>query len=542
MTTLRRVFLACGLVALTLLFVLTAAVAAPVGKITRVEGRVDVLKTSQKVVRSVSPGDSVDVGDIYRAKTNSRAEINFFNKNILRIAPATRVQISEYSDDGTRSNQIMKLERGRVEARSGEEFIKKVSSFAEGNKFEVHTPNAVAGIRGSGMTVGFAQMVTGLFFSTGRGYFYNPNSADRRVVNVSAGFVSFVVGAGGSPSRPVQGNASYVGGTGAAPGAGGAGGNGGTGTTGGSGAAGLNTEVASLTSVVSAGYTFTPPPVIPNVFVGSVESLRGTYHDPLQTVDISLNNVKFYGPTATGTPQSWKADSVSGTYSSVGEGSSFQGMALSGGGVTANLILTSDIETGTDSGNWTASITSGNAPEGVGTCKSAFTFSGTASGTWSGALVGNTHQGTISGAASGVVPSVLTQEPVAAPNTVVGTMNLFGSIGTTTWMQVELNDVKFYGSSATAKPQIWQAGSVNGTSSAGALPSFVNQNIPLQSGANTAVFTIYSADGGSWKASVSSGSAPGGVGGYTGAMTFSGSANGTYTSTTLNGAASGSVR
>ena len=213
--TMKRVSLACGFVALTLLFVLTAA-AAPVGKITRVEGRVDVLKTSQRIVKSVSLGDSVDVGDIYRAKTNSRAEITFFNKNTLRIAPATRVQISEYSDDGTRSSQIMKLERGRVEARSGEEFIKKVSSFAEGNKFEVHTPNAVAGIRGSGMAVGYAQMVTGLFFSTGRGYFYNPNSVDRKVVNVTAGFVSFVVGAGGSPSRPVQGNASYVGGAGAA--------------------------------------------------------------------------------------------------------------------------------------------------------------------------------------------------------------------------------------------------------------------------------------------------------------------------------------
>jgi hypothetical protein len=177
----KRLSLACGFLAFALLFTLTGAAAAPVGKVTRLEGRVDVLKTSQKVVKNVSLGDSVDVGDIYRAKTNSRAEITFFNKNILRIAPATRVQISEYSDDGTRSNQIMKLERGRVEARSGEEFIKKVSSFAEGNKFEVHTPNAVAGIRGSGMAVGYAQMVTGLFFSTGKGYFYNPNSVDRKV-------------------------------------------------------------------------------------------------------------------------------------------------------------------------------------------------------------------------------------------------------------------------------------------------------------------------------------------------------------------------
>jgi hypothetical protein len=60
--------------------------AAPVGRVTRVEGMVDVLKPGRTVVNSVSPGDSVDVGDIYRAKTNGRAEITFFNKNVLRIA------------------------------------------------------------------------------------------------------------------------------------------------------------------------------------------------------------------------------------------------------------------------------------------------------------------------------------------------------------------------------------------------------------------------------------------------------------------------
>jgi len=535
----KRISLVCVLVTFAVFFVSFAAGAAPVGKITRVEGRVDVLKPGERVVRSVSLGDSVDVGDIYRAKTMSGAEITFLNKNIVRIAPGTRMQVGQYSDDGTRSNQVMKLERGKVEARSSEEFVKKVSSFAEGNRFEVHTPNAVAGIRGSGMTVAFAQMVTGLFFATGKGYFFNP-SAPGKVTNVTAGFVSFVVGSGGTPSRPVRGNVSYVGGTSPAPGTGGIGGNGGSGGVSGRG---LNTEVAGLTNVVNTGYTFTPPPVIPNVFVGSVDYLRGTYQDPLETVNISLNNVKFYGPSATGTPQSWKADSVTGTYMSVGEGSSFQGMALSGGGVTANLILTSDIETGSDTGNWTANIASGNAPEGVGTCKTAFTFSGTASGTWSGALVGNTHQGTISGTASGEAPSVLTRDPVAAPNTVVGSIaSLFGSIGATDWMTVQLNDVKFYGSSATAKPQIWQAASVTGNSSAGALPMFVNVDIPVHSGANTAVFTIYSADGSNWKASVNNGSAPGGVGGYTGAVTFSGSANGTYTSTTLNGAASGSVK
>jgi len=187
------------------------------------------------------------------------------------------VQVSQYSDEGNRSNQVMKLDRGKVQAVSGEEFVKKVSSFAEGNKFEVHTPNAVAGIRGSGMTVGFAQMVTGLFFETGKGYFYNP-SAPGRVVNVTAGFVSFVVSSGGMQSRPVQGNVSYVGG---------------------SGSSSPRQKIqrprrAQPTAISMFSSPVLPPrhydnsfhaaPVIPNVFVGAVPSLSGTYNDPFETV------------------------------------------------------------------------------------------------------------------------------------------------------------------------------------------------------------------------------------------------------------------
>ena len=70
----RRFFL---FFAILLLFTANIAFAAPVGKVTYVEGKVDVLKLGQTVAISVSKGDSVDVGDIYRAKSNSKAEIVF---------------------------------------------------------------------------------------------------------------------------------------------------------------------------------------------------------------------------------------------------------------------------------------------------------------------------------------------------------------------------------------------------------------------------------------------------------------------------------
>jgi hypothetical protein len=210
--------------------------------------------------------------------------------------------------------------------------------------------------------------------------------------------------------------------------------------------------------------------------------------------------------------------------------------------MTANLILTSDVETGSDSGNWTANITSGNAPDGVGGYTGAFTFSGTASGTWSGALVGTSHQGTIGGTADGVVPSVLTQDPVEAPNTVVGSIpSLSGSYNAGA-LDVTLSNVKFYASSSTAKPQIWQATSVSGSFTGGNLTTYINQPVTVTNGANSAVFSIYSSDGSNWRASVTNGTAPSGVGTYPSPLTFSGSAYGTNTSTTLTGGASGKVQ
>jgi len=442
-TFITGLLLACGL-----LFVISSlAGAAPVGKITKLEGRVDVLKAGQRSVTPVSLGNNVDVGDVYRTKTDGRAEITFFNKNILRIAPATRVQVSAYSDDGTRSNQVMKLERGRVQAQSGEEFVKRVSSFAEGNKFEVHTPNAVAGIRGSGMTTGFVQMVTGLFFHTGRGYFYNP-AAPGRIVNVLGGFMSFIVGMTGIPSTPVPGNVAYVGGSGFAPGTGGSG----NGSTDGN----LNNTANYQLTSLDQPYVFSQqPPITPSVFVGSVPSLSGTHYNAYGYVTMSLNNVKFYGPSMTGVPQSWQADNVTGnnmTSYSAPQGHDIGAtIPLSGGGLTAAAVIT---KTGSV---WSASITNGSAPSGVGTCTQPFTFSGSASGTWSQTMDDGSYiYGAITGIASGMAT------PVQVQSIYVGSIPYLE--GSNAYFFVYLNDVKFYGPSTTSLPQTWVAGAVTGQS------------------------------------------------------------------------------
>lgn len=190
------------------LFVPLTSVAVPIGKVTRVEGKVDVLKAGKQTVTKVAQDDDVNVGDIFRTKTASRAEITFFNKNVLRIDPATRVEINHYSTEGDKISQTMKLQRGKVQAISGKEFIRKISSAVEGNKLEVHTPNAVAGIRGSHMVVNFTRLTTALFFRTGKGYFYNPCFPER-IVGITGGFMSSITGRKGIPTAPQSAAGAY---------------------------------------------------------------------------------------------------------------------------------------------------------------------------------------------------------------------------------------------------------------------------------------------------------------------------------------------
>jgi len=191
-----------------LLLTASFALCAPIGKVTYVEGRVDVLKTGKNIVEPVKAGDLVNVGDIYRTKTKSLAEITFNNQNVLKIAPSTRIEIKEYHVTEDTSSQVMKLHRGRVQAISGEEFIKKVSALAEKNKLEVHTPNAVAGIRGSNMLVGYTQGTTVVIFIAGQGYLYNPQ-LPQVFVPITAGNMSVVSGEA-APSVPTKAPESLI--------------------------------------------------------------------------------------------------------------------------------------------------------------------------------------------------------------------------------------------------------------------------------------------------------------------------------------------
>ncbi|MCX5812954.1 MAG: FecR domain-containing protein [Proteobacteria bacterium] len=206
----RHLIISLIIVSIAFLFFASLSHAILAGKISMLEGRVDVLKPGKNTTSPVKAGDSVDVGDIYRAKSDGKAEITFLNNNILKIASNTRAEIKEAMFEGNKSSNIVKLYRGRVQAITSEEFIKKTAAFAEGNKFEVHTPNAIAGVRGSNMIVSFLQGITGTLLLSGIGYQYNPGDPNKATITLTKGSISFVLTVTSSPTPARQATESEI--------------------------------------------------------------------------------------------------------------------------------------------------------------------------------------------------------------------------------------------------------------------------------------------------------------------------------------------
>ncbi|WP_333653363.1 FecR family protein, partial [Dissulfurispira sp.] len=116
------------------------------GKITKVEGRVDILRAGAVKAEPIKVGDAVNVGDILRTKSDGKAEITFIDQSVMSVGPKSRLGVDEYlyKPEGEKRAASLKLYRGRI----GFQIPKPVYP-AEGSKFEMKTKTAVAGVRGT---------------------------------------------------------------------------------------------------------------------------------------------------------------------------------------------------------------------------------------------------------------------------------------------------------------------------------------------------------------------------------------------------------
>ena len=145
MKSIKNISISAIVLALLILFPLTAY-AASVGNVTHVTGRVDITSPGEAAVPA-NVGDEINENDIIRTKSKSKAEITFLDGNILRLAEETRVEIAEYMIEEEQVVGILNLFRGKLQNIVST--LGKKYGPNKRNRFEVHTPTAVCGVRGT---------------------------------------------------------------------------------------------------------------------------------------------------------------------------------------------------------------------------------------------------------------------------------------------------------------------------------------------------------------------------------------------------------
>jgi hypothetical protein len=162
--------------------------AEPVGKFSQMEGIVDVMRGGAMPAIPVKVGDPIFEKDIIRTKSNSKAEIIFIDGNTIKISQRSRIDIDEYLVGENKSSEILKLQRGRVEANVPDKNAKRISVSPKAHKFEIHTPCAVTGVRSTKYWARQSEKENCATIGVweGKVYVYNPKFPDK-IVEVPAG-------------------------------------------------------------------------------------------------------------------------------------------------------------------------------------------------------------------------------------------------------------------------------------------------------------------------------------------------------------------
>jgi hypothetical protein len=102
-------------------------------KIKSGDGKSEIAKIGKKVF----PGDQISSGK------DSRAKIVMSDKNVINISPETVLVIEVYQNDGKNKNVQLSILEGKVRAGVEQKYD------GEKNRFNIKTPSAVAGVRGT---------------------------------------------------------------------------------------------------------------------------------------------------------------------------------------------------------------------------------------------------------------------------------------------------------------------------------------------------------------------------------------------------------
>ncbi|MCX5705377.1 MAG: FecR domain-containing protein [Candidatus Omnitrophica bacterium] len=157
----------------------SSAFAQEVGRVTYVEGRVDMLKAGAKEAVMIKADEPVSVGDFIRTKSDSKAEIVFNDESVVRVAQNSRLQVKDYQLSGDkRKTATILLERGKARTT--------IAKMPGGTPFIILTPNAQGTIKGSDIFSFYQAGNSGMLVSEGMLSVFNIARPDE-IVSVRPG-------------------------------------------------------------------------------------------------------------------------------------------------------------------------------------------------------------------------------------------------------------------------------------------------------------------------------------------------------------------
>ncbi len=209
-----------------------------IGKFQDLKGDVSLERARAKLKPAMN--DPVLTKDLVITGKQSRTKLTLTDDSLLNIGQNSKVEITEFLLEKNKRQSIVSVKTGALHTKV-EKFLDPQS------KFEVHTPTAVAGARGTEwLTVVTENPGTSIYAISQSVSVFNP-AFPAQVVTVNAGNFTTVL-AGAIPTAPapfsaaaLQGIINQWGLTGIQPGAAGAGAGAGAGETGAGAGAGAGT-------------------------------------------------------------------------------------------------------------------------------------------------------------------------------------------------------------------------------------------------------------------------------------------------------------
>jgi hypothetical protein len=154
---LRQVLIS-GWVVLALMLIFSSVTGAEVvGRLTQLEGRVDILKGGKLPAIPLKLNDTVEPGDVIRTKSRSKGQVKFIDDSSLSLSPSARFAIEEFTFEPGRGKRraVLKIFQGLALA-----VVNKTLPAGEPD-FVIKTQTAILRVRERGTEIGIGNVPNG---------------------------------------------------------------------------------------------------------------------------------------------------------------------------------------------------------------------------------------------------------------------------------------------------------------------------------------------------------------------------------------------